>query len=128
MTTRLGVAVALAIACAHGTAGASPAAAKAANARGVGLLKQRNYKRAAAQFRKAIAEDRTQVLAHYNLACAASIAKDMDTALPSLSWAANAPPGTGRARPRPSKPARAPALKGLTATTPTPAAGSGPAA
>src|SRR5262245_5798302 len=89
MTTRLGVAGALAIACAPGTTFASPAGAKAANARGVGLLKQRHYTGAAAQFRKAISEDRSHVLAHYNLACAASLANDMDTALAELMWVGN---------------------------------------
>jgi len=113
MTTRLGVAVALAMGFAPGTTGASPAAAKAANARGVGLLKQRHYKGAAAQFRKAIAEDRAHVLAHYNLACAASLAKDMDTAIAELMWVGNRAAWDEQARSAAIKAATDPDLKWL---------------
>src|SRR5215510_11251478 len=89
MWKRIGFAVALMIACGPSTTGASPAGAKAANTRGVALLRQKDYKGAIAQFRKAIGEDKALVLAHYNLACAASLAQDMDTAMAELIWVGN---------------------------------------
>ena len=63
-----------------------PAAAKAANARGMQLLTAKKYKDAMAEFGKAIAADPDYVLAHYNLACAASRAQDHDVAYKELSW------------------------------------------
>lgn len=118
MTTRLGVVVALMLACAPATAGASPAAAKAANTRGVGLLKQKDYKGAIAQFRKAIAEDRAYLLAHYNLACAASLAQDMDTAFAELIWVGNRAAWDEQAKAAAIKAAKDPDLKWVIDTNP----------
>jgi hypothetical protein len=68
--------------CAH-------ADAKQKNAQGVALLKKKDYKIAAESFRQAIAEDPDHLLAHYNLACAASLMQDRDTALTELTWLGN---------------------------------------
>lgn len=77
----------LALACtAAPGAAASPAGGAAANQRGMGLLRQKKWTAAEAEFKKAIAEDPTSVNAHYNLACAASRAHDADTALWELAW------------------------------------------
>lgn len=114
---RLGCAVALILACAQ-TTGASPAGAKAANVRGMGLLKQKDYKGAIAQFRKAIAEDKTYVLAHYNLACAASLAKDVDTAFAELMWVGNRAVWDDQARAAAIKAAKDPDLTWVLDTHP----------
>lgn len=121
MTTRLGVVVALIglwISWAPAPTAASPAAAKAANTRGVGLLKQKDYKGAIAQFKKAIAEDKTYVLAHYNLACAASLAQDMDTAFAELIWVGNRAAWDEQARSAAVKAAKDPDLKWVLDTNP----------
>jgi hypothetical protein len=76
----------LACAAASGEAVASPAGGTAANQRGMGLMRQKKWDAAEAEFKKAIAEDPTSVTAHYNLACAASRAHDADTALWELAW------------------------------------------
>lgn len=78
--------LALACAAAPGEAVASPAGGTAANQRGMGLMRQKKWEAAEAEFKKAIAEDPTSVTAHYNLACAASRAHDADTALWELAW------------------------------------------
>jgi hypothetical protein len=81
--------IALACAAAAGPVGeavASPAGGSAANQRGMGLLRQKKWAEAEAEFKKAIAEDPNSVTAHYNLACAASRAHDADTALWELAW------------------------------------------
>jgi tetratricopeptide (TPR) repeat protein len=68
------------------TAEADPARAKAANTRGHALHKQKKYQEAGAQYRKAIAEDPSHLLAHYNLACIGSLTKDRETAVRELAW------------------------------------------
>jgi hypothetical protein len=115
---RVGFAVALILACAPGTSGASPAAANAANTRGIRLLKQKDYRGAIAQFKKAIAEDKTHVLAHYNLACAASLAQDMDTAFAELVWVGNRAGWDDQARAAALKAAKDPDLKWVIDTNP----------
>jgi hypothetical protein len=67
-----------------------PEAAKAANTRGMQLHTAKKYKEAMAEFEKAIAADDSFVLAHYNLACAASRAEDKDVASKEMSWIASA--------------------------------------
>src|SRR5262249_15339512 len=64
-------------------------AAKAANIRGLKLQQQKKYVAAITEYRQAIAEDPGYVLAHYNLACAASLAKDMHTTSEELTWVAD---------------------------------------
>jgi hypothetical protein len=118
MLMRAGLAVALIIVCAPGPSSASPAAANAANTRGIRLLKQKDYKGAIAQFKKAIAEDKTHVLAHYNLACAASLAKDMDTAFAELVWVGNRAGWDDQARAAAIKAAKDPDLKWVIETNP----------
>jgi len=76
----------LAVACATGAGHADPAKAKAANTRGYALHKAKNYKAAAVEYKKAIAEDPAYLLAHYNLACVASLLHDADTATGELAW------------------------------------------
>ena len=61
---------------ASGTA-ADPARAKAANARGYALHKQKKYAEAAVEYRKAITEDPTYVFARNNLACVASLVVEL---------------------------------------------------
>lgn len=78
--------VLLVVACAPRTGHADAAKARAANTRGYALHKQKNYRAAAAEYRTAIAEDPAYVLAHYNLACAASQLQDADTAVAELAW------------------------------------------
>jgi hypothetical protein len=68
---------------------ADPARAKAANTRGYALHKQKKYKEAAVEYRKAIAEDPSYLIAHYNLACVASLTKDSQSALRELAWVAD---------------------------------------
>jgi hypothetical protein len=65
-------------------------AAEAANARGMRLLASKKYKDAMAEFQKAIAAEPDHVLAHYNLACAASRAQVLDVANYQLAWIASA--------------------------------------
>lgn len=67
-----------------------PEAAKAANTRGMQLHTAKKYKEAMAEFEKAIAADDSFVLAHYNLACAASRAEDQAVASKQLEWVASA--------------------------------------
>jgi hypothetical protein len=67
-----------------------PARAQAANTRGMQLLAAKNYKGAMAEFAAAIAADDRHVLAHYNLACAASRAQDEEVASRELIWVASA--------------------------------------
>lgn len=66
------------------------AAAQAANTRGMQLLTAKKYKEAMAEFHKAIAADPDHVLAHYNLACAASRAHDEGGAEEALRWVESA--------------------------------------
>jgi len=66
------------------------AGAQAANTRGMKLLAAKKYKEAMAEFAAAIAADDRYVLAHYNLACAASRAQDEDVASRELLWVASA--------------------------------------
>jgi len=89
MTARaLGVplVVVIGVACAAGAGHADPAKAKAANTRGYALHKQKNYKAAAVEYKAAIAEDPWYLLAHYNLACVASLVHDAPTATAELAW------------------------------------------
>jgi hypothetical protein len=89
---RASLLVVAAVMCAAPVAGADPARAKAANTRGYALHKQKKYKEykeAAAEYRAAIAEDPSYLLAHYNLACVASLLSDLDTALHQLAWVAD---------------------------------------
>ncbi|HEX3765878.1 MAG TPA: tetratricopeptide repeat protein [Kofleriaceae bacterium] len=86
---RVSLLVVAAVVCAAPVAGADPARAKAANTRGYALHKQKKYKEAAAEYRAAIAEDPSHLLAHYNLACVASLLNDLDTALQQLAWVAD---------------------------------------
>jgi hypothetical protein len=81
-----GLGIALACVVPHGAVMASPTGGKTANTRGMGLMAQKKWAAAEAEFKKAIAEDPTSVTAHYNLACAASRAKDGDTAIWELAW------------------------------------------
>lgn len=75
------------VACAvPASAHADAARAKAANSRGYALHKQKKYKEAGLEYRKAIAEDPSHLLAHYNLACVASLTKDRETAIRELAW------------------------------------------
>jgi hypothetical protein len=67
-----------------------PARAQAANTRGMKLLVAKQYKEAMAEFAAAIAADDRYVLAHYNLACAASRAHDEGVAGRELLWVASA--------------------------------------
>ncbi len=60
--------------------------AAAANARGMTLLRRRDYPHAGEEFRKAIAADPAHVLAHYNLACASALGGDRKTAIAELRW------------------------------------------
>lgn len=86
-TLRALAALGLAVLCAAaGTSAADTAKAKAANTRGFALHKQKSYKAAAVEYRKAIAEDPSYLLPHYNLACVASLTKDADTARAELAW------------------------------------------
>lgn len=68
------------------SAARDPEAAKAANSRGMQLHTAKKYKEAMAEFEKAIAADDSFVLAHYNLACAASRAQEADVAERELTW------------------------------------------
>lgn len=60
-----------------------------ANAKGYALHKKKKYAEAAVEYRKAIAEDPSHLLAHYNLACVASLTQDHDTAVEALRWIAD---------------------------------------
>lgn len=82
------LAIAVLLACVA-PAAADPVAAKAANARGIAALKQRDLPAAATAFRAALVADPDHVLAHYNLACTASLMKDRATALAQLAWLGN---------------------------------------
>lgn len=64
-------------------------AANAANSRGYALHKKKKYPEAAVEYRKAIAADASHLLAHYNLACVASLTKDAATAKEQLTWIAD---------------------------------------
>lgn len=67
-------------------AAATPAASKAANARGMSLMSKKKWALAEAEFKNAVSEDDTSVKAHYNLASAASRAHDRGTAIWELEW------------------------------------------
>jgi tetratricopeptide (TPR) repeat protein len=84
-------------------AAADPGKAKAANTRGYGLHKQKKYKEAAIEYRAAIREDPSLVVAHYNLACVASLMKDLETALRELAWVADRASWDAAARPAAAK-------------------------
>lgn len=82
--------VALTLACvAPAWAKGDSATAKAANARGMALYKQQDYKGAATQFRAALAADAAYLQAHYNLACVSSLLHDEDVAMDELEWIGN---------------------------------------
>jgi tetratricopeptide repeat protein len=102
---------------AGGASGASAAGnskeAKAANARGLALQKQKKYAAAQAEYRKAIALDPGYVLAHYNLACAATLAGDLETSLIELAWVGNRAAWDDRARAAALKETSDPDLRGL---------------
>ncbi|HET7501046.1 MAG TPA: tetratricopeptide repeat protein [Kofleriaceae bacterium] len=129
---RIAIVIACVIACAaplaHGDPDARPAAkeptkdsrpakdlkvARAANARGLALQKQKKYAAAEAEYRKAIEADPGFVLAHYNLACAAALAGDHDTALVELAWVGNRAAWDDQARAAAMKETRDPDLKHL---------------
>lgn len=86
---RTSLVVVVAVVCAAPIVRADPARAKAANTRGYALHKQKKYQQAAAEYRAAIAEDPSYLLAHYNLACVASLLNDLDTSLRELAWVAD---------------------------------------
>jgi hypothetical protein len=87
---RAGFLIAIVLACSTSAwAKGDAAAGKAANARGMALYKQKDYKGAAAQFRAAIAADPTHVQAHYNLACVSSLLHDDNGAMAELQWVSN---------------------------------------
>jgi hypothetical protein len=70
---------------------ASPAhhrQAVAVNTAGMHLLKAGQTARAAQHFRDAILLDHDYALAHYNLACASSVLRDVPTAVLELEWLA----------------------------------------
>lgn len=85
---KFGIAFALLCSLAS-TSLADTAKAKAANSRGLALHKKKQFKEAAAEYQKAIAEDPNYVLAHYNLACALSLADDIENSLVELRWLAD---------------------------------------
>lgn len=85
---KFGIAFALLCSLAS-TSLADTAKAKAANGRGLALAKKKKYAEAAAEYKAAIAEDPNYVLAHYNLACALSLANDLDGAAAELRWLAD---------------------------------------
>src|SRR5262249_10063007 len=62
---------------------------KTENARGVALLRKGDAHGAALLFKQAIEEDPESILAHYNLACAASRLQDRELALRELAWLGN---------------------------------------
>lgn len=66
-----------------------PAAAAVHNRDGLAALKRRELPAAIAAFERAIEADPDHVLAHYNLACAASRAEDAERALVALGWVGN---------------------------------------
>jgi hypothetical protein len=86
----LGLAVALLMSAS--AAAQTPAArhrqAVAANTAALRMMKTGQTARAAQRFRDALAFDPDYALAHYNLACASSILRDVKTALAELSWLA----------------------------------------
>ncbi len=65
---------------------ASPASAKAANARGMALMGKKKWGEAEAAFKQAVAENPASVKVHYNLASAASRAHDLETAVWEIVW------------------------------------------
>jgi tetratricopeptide (TPR) repeat protein len=83
------IAVAMATMCWSAAADADTKAADAANARGLALHKKKKYVEAAAEYKKALAEDPSHLLAHYNLACVGSLSKDEATAKENLRWLAD---------------------------------------
>jgi hypothetical protein len=87
--------------------------ARAANARGLALHKQKKYAAAEAEYRKAIELDPGYVLAHYNLACAATLADDLETAIVELAWLGNRAAWDDQARAAVMKETKDPDLKGL---------------
>jgi hypothetical protein len=96
-------AVSAAVCAGSPSAGADPARAKAANTRGYGLHRQKKYKEAAVAYRAAITEDPSLLVAHYNLACVASLMKDLETALRELAWVADRASWDAAARPAAAK-------------------------
>jgi hypothetical protein len=74
---------------APGAGSASPSGAKAATARGLALSAKLDYQGAIVQFREAIAHSPSDVPAHYQLARAASLEHDAETAVLALAWLAN---------------------------------------
>jgi tetratricopeptide (TPR) repeat protein len=83
------IAVVMATVCWSAIAEADTKAANAANARGLALHKKKKYAEAAAEYKKAITEDPSHILARYNLACVGSLTKDQDTAKEQLNWIAD---------------------------------------
>ena len=87
--------VAVVLACSAGDAFArsasSPARhghAVALNTAGLRLMKSGQTARAAQRFRDALALDGDYALAHYNLACASSLLRDVPAAVAELEWLA----------------------------------------
>lgn len=74
-----------------GTIKATPGGARAANTRGMRAYTAHDLPGAAAAFKEAIALDGNHVLAHYNLACVASLQRDAPLALQELEWLAASP-------------------------------------
>ncbi|MFN0250342.1 MAG: hypothetical protein ACKV2T_25915 [Kofleriaceae bacterium] len=70
-------------------ADADPKAANAANARGLALHKKKKLAEAAVEYKKAIAEDPSHLLARYNLARVGSLSKDEAMAKENLRWLAD---------------------------------------
>lgn len=67
-------------------AGATPAKAKQLNAEGMKEYKNKRYDEARGRFERAVAEDETMVVAHYNLASMAALLHDPDTVVDELGW------------------------------------------
>lgn len=77
----------------------TPAAvAKVANARGMKRYRAKDFASAAAAFSEAIKADDSLVVAHYNLACVASLQHDTTTALLQLEWLAASADPAAKAR------------------------------
>jgi hypothetical protein len=89
----LGVALALVASGSLAVAAPAPAArhrqAVTVNTGGLRLMKTGQTARAAQHFRDAIALDPDYALAHYNLACASSILRDVPAAVAELEWLAS---------------------------------------
>jgi tetratricopeptide (TPR) repeat protein len=69
-----------------GSAAGDAKQAKALNLKGLKQLKAKKYEAAQATFAKAVAADPTMVVAHYNLASAAALNREVDVVLEQIRW------------------------------------------